>query len=144
MASHVDAQTAGSCPTLLLIEDDVTFARYLLERLRRLGFDADWLADGARARTRLQQRPTDLLVVDLALPRADGLTLIAELKQARLLEATAVVVLTGRFSAADVDRATQLGVDEYVSKPFNEAAVFERLAALANRRPDALQPTRLS
>jgi chemosensory pili system protein ChpA (sensor histidine kinase/response regulator) len=83
-------------------------------------------------------------VVDLALPRADGLTLIAELKQARLLEATAVVVLTGRFSAADVDRATQLGVDEYVSKPFNEAAVFERLAALANRRPDALQPTRLS
>jgi DNA-binding response OmpR family regulator len=55
-----------------------------------------------------------------------------------------VVVLTGRFSAADVDRATQLGVDEYVSKPFNEAVVFERLATLAQRRPNAAVPTRLS
>lgn len=144
MASHVDTPTAGNRPTLLLIEDDVTFAGYLLERLRRLGFDADWLTDGARASARLQRRPVDLLVVDLALPGADGLTLIAELRQARLLEDSAVVVLTGRFSAADVDRATQLGVDEYVSKPFNEAAVFERFAALAERRPDAPRPARFS
>lgn len=144
MALHVDAQTAGSSPTLLLIEDDVTFASYLLERLRQLGFDAEWLKDGARAKAQLQGRPADLLVVDLALPGADGLTLISELRQARLIDDTAVVVLTGRFSAADVDRATQLGVDEYVSKPFNEAVVFERFATLAQQRPNAAVPTRFS
>lgn len=144
MASHVDAQTAGSRPTLLLIEDDVTFASYLLERLRSLGFDVHWLKDGARARLQLRDQPADLLIVDLALPGADGLSLIAELRQAGMLETTAVVVLTGRFSAADVDRATELGVDEYVSKPFNEAAVFERFAALAERRSNRLAPTRFS
>lgn len=144
MALHVDAQTTGSGPTLLLIEDDVTFASYLLERLRQLGFDAEWLKDGARAKAQLQDRPADLLVVDLALPGADGLTLISELRQARLIDDTAVVVLTGRFSAADVDRATQLGVDEYVSKPFNEAVVFERFATLAQQRPNAPVPTRIS
>lgn len=144
MALHVDAQIAGSSPTLLLIEDDVTFASYLLERLRRLGFDAEWLKDGARAKAQLQGRPADLLVVDLALPGADGLTLISELRRARLIDDTAVVVLTGRFSAADVDRATQLGVDEYVSKPFNEAVVFERFATLAQQRPNAAVPTRFS
>ena len=144
MALHVDAQIAGSSPTLLLIEDDVTFASYLLERLRRLGFDAEWLRDGARAKAQLQGRPADLLVVDLALPGADGLTLISELRRARLIDDTAVVVLTGRFSAADVDRATQLGVDEYVSKPFNETVVFERFATLAQQRPNAAVPTRFS
>jgi DNA-binding response OmpR family regulator len=144
MALHVDAQTAGSGPTLLLIEDDVTFASYLLERLRQLGFDAEWLKDGARAKAQLQGRPADLLVVDLALPGADGLTLISELRQARLIDDTAVVVLTGRFSAVDVDRATQLGVDEYVSKPFNEPVVFERFATLAQQRPNAAVPTRFS
>lgn len=144
MALYVDAQIAGSSPTLLLIEDDVTFASYLLERLRRLGFDAEWLRDGARAKAQLQGRPADLLVVDLALPGADGLTLISELRRARLIDDTAVVVLTGRFSAADVDRATQLGVDEYVSKPFNETVVFERFATLAQQRPNAAVPTRFS
>jgi DNA-binding response OmpR family regulator len=144
MALHVDARTTGSGPTLLLIEDDVTFASYLLERLRQLGFDAEWLKDGARAKAQLQGRPADLLVVDLALPGADGLTLISELRQARLIDDTAVVVLTGRFSAADVDRATQLGVDEYVSKPFNEVVVFERFATLAQQRPNAAGPTRFS
>lgn len=144
MATHVDAQTGGSRPTLLLVEDDLTFASYFLERLRGLGFEADWLKDGARARAQLQRRPVDLLVIDLALPGADGLTVISDLRQDGLLDATAVVVLTGRFSAADVDRATELGVAEYVCKPFNEAAVFERLASLARRRPNALTPTRFS
>jgi DNA-binding response OmpR family regulator len=130
---QVDAHDGDGRPTLLLIEDDVTFAAYLLERLRQVGFEADWLKDGGRALTQLRRRGADLLVVDLALPGVDGLTLISDLRDAGVLDNTGVVILTGRFCAADVDRATELGVDEYIAKPFNEAAVFDRLAAIAHR-----------
>ena len=119
-------------PRILLVEDDVTFAAFMMERLRQLGYAAEWVKDGGRAEAHLRDRPCDLLIVDLALPDVEGLSLLAELKRGGLLGKAAVVVLTGRFSASDVERATRLGVEEYVAKPFNEDAFFGRLAELTS------------
>ncbi len=119
-----------------MIEDDASFAAYLCERLHQIGYQVEWMGDGLRGLEQVRQNEADVIVIDLALPGLDGISLLERLKQDDAWPSIPVVVLTGRFSSADVERAMVLGVADYVAKPINEVVFFGRLAELAggNRR----------
>ena len=107
---------------ILLVEDDPTFANYLTKRLGQAGYKTDWAPDGIRALAQLRRARPDLLLMDLAIPAIDGLSLLRRVRDENLIGDTPVIVLTGRCSAADVEQATALGVADYIAKPFEEEA----------------------
>jgi DNA-binding response OmpR family regulator len=117
---------------ILLVEDDPTFAGYLSKRLAQAGYSVDWAPDGLRALAQMRRTPPDLLLMDLAVPALDGLSLLRRMREdAELAPALAnlpVIVLTGRFSASDVEQATALGVADYIAKPFDETAFLASIA----------------
>ncbi len=131
---------ADSGPKVLLIEDDGSFGAYLSERMRQVGYQVDWLCDGLHGIERMRRDAADLVVIDLALPGMDGLSLLEKLKTDDAWPSMPIVVLTGRFSSADVERAMALGVADYVAKPINEVVFFARMAELAGQRGRAASP----
>lgn len=118
----VEDLPAADRKAILLVEDDPTFAGYLTKRLTQVGYRVDWAADGIRALAQLRRQRPDLLIMDLAIPALDGLSLLRRLREEDVLGDAPVIVLTGRYSASDVEQATALGVVDYIAKPFEEEA----------------------
>jgi len=120
------------CPKLLLVDDDATFREVLTQALNRRGFKVSGAADVAAALLLAEQSPPEYAVVDLKMPGASGLQLVARLKQ--LDEHTRIVVLTGYASIATAIEAIKLGATHYLAKP---AEVDEIVAALRRGNGDA-------
>ena len=118
--------------TILLIEDDATFASYLTLRLQAAGYRVETAPDGLRALFYLRRQTADLILVDLALPSLDGIGLLEQLREERLAIDVPIIVLTGRFSARDVERAAALGVKDYIVKPFDDGPFLASIAAHLN------------
>jgi DNA-binding response OmpR family regulator len=116
---------------ILLVEDDALVAEGLREGLVHGGYAADVVGDGERALDALQREPFDLAIVDLGLPRMDGLTLIRRLRaEARKLP---VLILTARDRLQDCVASLDAGADDYMVKPFRLPEVLARVRALVRR-----------
>lgn len=120
---------------ILLVEDDPTFAGYLTTRLDQEGYGVAWAPDGIRALAHLRRARPDLLIIDLAIPGIDGLSLMRRLRDEDLFDPGRVIVLTGRYCASDVERASALGVADYIAKPFEEDAFLASVRANLGRSP---------
>ena len=122
----------------LIIEDDRAIADFVARGLREAGFAVDVANDGeAGLASALEQNP-DVAIVDLMLPRRDGLSVIDELR--RRGRSTPVLILSARRSVDDRVRGLQAGGDDYLTKPFAFAELLARVQALvrrASRSPDA-------
>jgi DNA-binding response OmpR family regulator len=119
-------------PRVLIVEDDRTIVGNLLEYLEARGLAVDSAHDGAAALARLAADTYDVIVLDLGLPRADGLHVLQQLRR-RLGIATPVLVLTARDALASKAEAFELGADDYVVKPFALAEIEMRIRALDRR-----------
>lgn len=122
----------------LLIEDDPTIAEFVLRGLREAGFAVDHQADGESGLAAALERPYDVAIVDLMLPKRDGLSLIDELR--RRGAAVPVLILSARRSVDDRVKGLQAGGDDYLTKPFAFAELLARVQALvrrASRSPEA-------
>jgi DNA-binding response OmpR family regulator len=119
-------------PRVLIVEDDPTIVANLVEYLAGRGLAVDSAYDGAAAIARLGSSTFDVIVLDLGLPRADGLQVLQHLRQ-RLAVATPVLVLTARDALTSKMEAFQLGADDYLVKPFALAEVELRIHALHRR-----------
>jgi two-component system OmpR family response regulator len=126
----------------LLVEDDDTIAGFVERGLREAGFAVDWFADGAAGFEAAIGQPYDVAVVDLMLPKRDGLSLIDELRR-RGVE-TPVLILSARRSVDDRVRGLQAGGDDYLTKPFAFAELLARVQALVRRASRAPEPTTLT
>jgi DNA-binding response OmpR family regulator len=126
----------------LLVEDDDTIAGFVERGLREAGFAVDWFADGDAGFEAAIGQPYDVAVVDLMLPRRDGLSLIDELRR-RGVE-TPVLILSARRSVDDRVRGLQAGGDDYLTKPFAFAELLARVQALVRRASRAPEPTTLT
>ena len=117
-------------PRILLVEDEVNLGKGLRLNLEIEGYQVDWATTGADARKALEPAPA-LVILDLMLPDADGLTILQEVKQRDVR--TPVMVLTAR--AADEDRihGLSLGADDYVTKPFNLRELMLRVRGMLMR-----------
>ncbi|MGD9704294.1 MAG: response regulator transcription factor [Acidimicrobiia bacterium] len=121
----------GSCPSLLLVEDDTGIAVPLTAALRREGYAVEWSANGKDALARVSIGSFDAVVLDIGLPELDGLEVCRE---ARRHGVTApVLMLTARAEELDAIVGLDAGADDYVAKPVRPAELMARLRALLRR-----------
>lgn len=117
---------------LLLIEDDVSLGRGLRDGLTLDDLSVDWITDGETAGEVLQRERFDVVVLDLGLPRCDGLDVLKDMRSRG--DDTPVLVLTARDSVADRVSGLDAGGDDYMTKPFDLDELSARLRALHRRR----------
>ncbi len=123
---------------LLLVEDSHRLRETVQRGLEAEGLTVDAAADGAEGRSFLKTYDYDLLVLDLMLPRVDGITLLREL--AHRTKRPRVIVLSARDQVEDRIEALHAGADDYLVKPFSFDELMARLHALARRPAEALLP----
>jgi two-component system response regulator QseB len=116
---------------ILLIEDDPLLGDALRTGLRELGLLVDWLRDGVLAEEALQQTPYDVVVLDLGLPRKDGMQVLNAWRSRG--DVTPVLILTAREGLDARIEGLDTGADDYLVKPVNIAELAARLRALVRR-----------
>jgi len=116
---------------ILLAEDDPLLGDGLRAGLRQLGFVVDWVRDGEAAARELRAQPYAAAVLDLGLPRQDGMEVLAEARKAGIT--VPVLVLTARDAVPDRIRGLDVGADDYVVKPVDLHELAARLRALVRR-----------
>jgi two-component system OmpR family response regulator len=123
---------------VLVVEDEPRIAKQLAGALSDAGYAVDHAGEGERADFLAQTERYDAVVLDLGLPKVDGLTLLRRWRDAGL--ATPVIVLTARGSWHEKVQGIDNGADDYVSKPFRVEEVLARLRALIRRATGQVTP----
>jgi len=127
---------------ILVVEDDPTIADFVAKGLRENGFAVDVAGDGEQGLDAARTAAYDAAIVDVMLPRRDGLALIDALRGRGIR--TPVLILSARRSVDDRVRGLQAGGDDYLTKPFAFAELLARVQALIRRATGASEPTRLA
>ena len=123
---------------LLLVEDDPMIGQAVLEALRAEHYAVDWVRDGEMADTALRDSPYDLMLLDLGLPRRDGLQLLRDLRARR--STLPVLVATARDAVGDRVAGLDAGADDYLVKPFDTEELLARVRALLRRQSGQAGP----
>jgi two-component system, OmpR family, response regulator len=126
----------------LVVEDDPTIADFVARGLREAGFAVDRESDGESGLSAALRRPYDVGIVDVMLPKRDGLSLIDELRKRQVT--MPVLILSARRSVDDRVRGLQAGGDDYLTKPFAFAELLARVQALLRRSTRSGEPTTLT
>jgi len=121
---------------LLLVEDDPMIGRAMVHGLQQAGFAIDWVTDGSHGLTAVQSHVYDLVVLDLGLPRLDGLALLRALRAGR--DDVAVLIVSARDAVATRVEGLNAGADDYLLKPFDLDELIARVRALLRRRAGTL------
>jgi len=116
---------------VLLVEDDRMIAEGLQTALRQDGYTVDWVQDGVLATGALQANAFDLILLDLGLPRRNGIEVLRELRGRG--NATPVIILTARDEVADRICGLDAGADDYVVKPFDLDELAARMRSVLRR-----------
>jgi two-component system OmpR family response regulator len=124
---------------VLVVEDETSLSAQLSAALVAAGYAVDCADDGERADFLARTENYDAVVLDLGLPRVDGLTVLSGWRRSGL--AVPVLVLTARGSWHETVKGIDEGADDYVSKPFRMEEVLARLRALIRRSSGQVQPT---
>ena len=136
-SDHRRGQQKPAACRVLVVEDERTIAANLVEYLEGHGHPVDIAYDGPAAIARLSSETYDVIVLDLGLPRADGLHVLNHLR-AVLGVATPVLVLTARDLLENKLESFAAGADDYLTKPFALAEVQTRIVALHRRASGAI------
>jgi heavy metal response regulator len=126
----------------LIIEDDQTIAEFVGRGLREAGFAVDLAQDGEQGLQMALQTAYDVAIVDLMLPKRDGLSVIDELR--RRGRPTPVLILSARRTVDDRVKGLQAGGDDYLTKPFAFTELLARVQALVRRATRTPEPTTLT
>jgi two-component system OmpR family response regulator len=127
---------------ILLVEDDRRIADFVSAGLRQEGFAVDVADNGVDGLDLAQDQPYAAAVVDIMLPRLDGLSLVSALRRAGVT--TPVLFLSARHSVDDRVKGLQTGGDDYLTKPFALPELLARVQALTRRGQIAQEPTELT
>ena len=128
--------------SILLVEDEYALRMTLGDRLRKAGYVVECAADGDDGLARAINDPFDLIILDLMLPKRDGLVVCRDIRSAGLI--TPILMLTARGRTADKVDGLKIGADDYVTKPFKMPELLARVEALLRRvpaRPALAAPT---
>ncbi len=127
---------------ILVVEDDDKIASFVVKGLKQAGYAVDHSPEGERALGLAQAVAYDAAVVDVMLPKLDGLSLIQQLRAKNLR--LPVLILSARASVDDRVRGLQAGGDDYLTKPFAFSELLARVQALIRRATQSVEPTRLT
>lgn len=117
---------------LLVVEDERTLCETIVKSLKRLAYSVDFCFDGERALELLGTEKYDLVVLDLNLPKVDGLSVLKQLRQTD--RDTRVLILSARSEVSDKVEGLDLGANDYLSKPFHLAELEARIRSLTLRQ----------
>ena len=116
---------------ILVVEDDKKIASFIRKGLEQSGYAVDHVIDGEEALQMAQTNPYDAAVVDIMLPRMDGLSFIEELRRRNI--STPVIILSAKRTVDDRIRGLKAGGDDYLTKPFSFSELLVRIQALLRR-----------
>src|SRR5687768_12900716 len=140
-ASVSMAETSGPV-RVLVVEDDKKIASFVVNGLKQSGFAVDHCANGEDALIMARSVEYDAAIVDIMLPKLDGLNLVQSLRREGMR--TPVIILSAKASVDDRVRGLQAGGDDYLTKPFAFSELFARVQALIRRATQTTEPTRLT
>ncbi len=123
---------------LLLVEDDVMIGNSVRAGLRQDGLTVDWVQDGRAAELAIANDVYDVLLLDLGLPKKDGLDVLVALR--RRGNKMPVLILTARDAVADRVKGLDAGADDYLVKPFDLDELAARIRALLRRQSGRADP----
>ena len=127
---------------ILVVEDDNKIASFLVKGLKQSGYAVDRCADGEEALVLAETTNYDAAIIDVMLPKLDGLSVIQRLRGQKIQ--TPVIILSARASVDDRIKGLQAGGDDYLTKPFAFSELLARLRALIRRATQVAEPTRLT
>jgi len=127
---------------ILLVEDDYKIASFIVKGLKAEGFAVDHAADGEDGLHLALTEPYDAAVIDIMLPKLDGLALIERMRLEK--KKVPVIILSARDTVDDRVKGLQTGGDDYLTKPFSFSELLARIQALIRRSTDQSEPTRLA
>jgi len=127
---------------ILLVEDDVKIASFIVKGLKAAGYAVDHALDGEKGLALVSTEPYDAAIVDLMLPKLNGLSLIEKMRKEKV--STPVIILSAKGSVDDRVKGLQTGSDDYIAKPFAFSELLARVQALIRRASGLSNPTRLS
>jgi two-component system OmpR family response regulator len=127
---------------LLLVEDDAKTASFILKGLKESGYAVDHVSDGDAGLHMALSEPYDVAIIDVMLPKLDGLSLISELRRKK--NKLPVIILSARGSTDDRVKGLEIGSDDYLSKPFAFSELLARVQALLRRASGVSEPTSLT
>jgi len=132
----------GPTMRVLVVEDDNKIAEFVVKGLKQAGYGVDRCVDGEEALIFADTTSYDVAIVDLMLPRLDGLSLIKRMRGKNLR--TPVLILSAKASVDDRVRGLEAGGDDYLTKPFAFTELLARVQALIRRATRAAEPNRLT
>ena len=123
-------------PRIFFVEDDEDIREIVIYALISAGFDAKGFETGEEFFTALDARLPSLVLLDIMLPREDGLAILKSLRNTTLTKKLPVIMLTAKNSEYDKVKGLDLGADDYISKPFGVMELISRINAVLRRSED--------
>lgn len=117
--------------SVALVDDDRNILTSVSIALESEGFSVDTYIDGSDALRGLSYKPTDIVILDIKMPRMDGMELLAKLREKSVVP---VIFLTSKDDEIDEMVGLRMGADDYIKKPFSQRLLIERIRALLRRR----------
>lgn len=127
---------------ILLVEDDAKIASFITKGLKAAGYAVDHAADGEEGLNLALIEPYDSAIIDIMLPKRDGLSLIEELRKRKIH--APVIILSAKDSVDDRVKGLQIGGDDYLTKPFAFSELLARVQALIRRASGSPETTTLT
>ena len=124
--------------TIALVDDDQNILASLSAALTDEGYSVETYADGAEALEGLDRCPADLAILDIKMPRMDGMELLGELRRRDSLP---VIFLTSKDDEVDEIMGLRMGADDYIKKPFSQRLLLERIRAVLRRHEESGKDT---
>jgi len=127
---------------LLLVEDDLKIASFIIKGMKAEGYAVDHAPDGQEGLHMAVTEPYDAAIIDVMLPKLDGLSLIERMRKEKVN--TPVIILSAKGSVDDRVKGLQMGGDDYLTKPFAFSELLARVQALMRRSSGLSEPTRMT
>ena len=121
----------------LVVDDSITVRRVTQRLLERNGMRVLTARDGMDAVTLLQDHVPDIILLDIEMPRMDGYEVAAHVRNDPRLKDVPIIMITSRVGEKHRARAIELGVDDYLGKPYQEAQLLDAITPLVERRQAA-------
>jgi two-component system, OmpR family, response regulator len=126
---------------VLLVEDDAKIAHFISKGLKEAGFAVDHMENGEDGLHMALNEPYDAAVIDIMLPKIDGLTIIEGMREHNII--TPVLILSAKRTVDDRVKGLQVGGDDYLTKPFAFSELLARVQALIRRSSQTANPSEL-
>ena len=127
---------------ILVVEDDKKIASFVVNGLKQNGYAVDHCGDGEEALLMAATTPYDVAIIDIMLPKLDGLTVVHRLRGKSIR--VPILILSAKASVDDRVKGLQAGGDDYLTKPFAFSELLARIQALIRRASQATEPTKLT